>query len=505
MATLRFPGRDKMGFMTAESYLAIDLGAESGRAVLGTIAGGRLTTREIRRFPNGPVSIDGRLRWDVPRLLSEMTAAVRECASLGVRPSSLGIDTWGVDFGILGPDGGLTGLPVCYRDPGWIGAMEDYFGRVSKERVYELTGIQFLPFNSLFQLHAMARDNPSLLESASSLLFMPDLFNYLLTGRKTAEYTIASTSQFLDPRTGTWAGELLDASGIPQSILGGIIQPGTPLGPLSGRWAAETSMSGLTVVATAGHDTAAAVAAVPASGDDWAYISSGTWSLVGAEIDEAVISPESLGGNFTNEGGVGGKVRFLKNVAGLWLLQQCRRKWSSEKDWTYAELTDLAASRPDFEAPLIDPDSPDFLNPPDMPAAIDAFCRRTGQAPPSGVGGTARCILDSLALKYRYVLELMERIRRRPVRAVHIIGGGSRNALLCRLTAEATGLPVVAGPAEASSAGNILVQALAAGNIPGLAGIREVSRRSFNPARFESAASSAWDDAYRRFRLLLPA
>jgi rhamnulokinase len=491
--------------MGTKNYLAFDLGAESGRAVLGTLADGRLSTREIRRFPNGPVDIGGRLRWDVFRLLAEMTSAIRECAALGVRPVSVGIDTWGVDFGILGPGENLSGLPLCYRDPGLIGAMEDLLGRVPREKVYDLTGVQFLPFNSLYQLHALAGDKSRVLDSASSLLFMPDLFNFLLTGTGATEYTIASTSQLLDPRTRTWARELLTLSGIPSSILKDIIPPGTPLGPISSRWDTETLMPGLLVAATAGHDTAAAVAAVPAAGNDWVYISSGTWSLVGAEIDEPIITPESLAGNFTNEGGVGERIRFLKNVSGLWLLQQCRKKWSPEKTWTYDELTEMAASCPAFGAPLIDPDSPDFLNPPDMPGAIDAFCLRTGQSPPSGVGVYARCILDSLALKYRFVLERLERIRRRRAGVVHIIGGGSRNRLLCRLTADAMGIPVVAGPAEASAAGNILVQAMSAGDLADLEEIRAVSKRSFEPARYEAKPSSGWDDAYRRFRSILSA
>jgi rhamnulokinase len=491
--------------MGIKSYLAFDLGAESGRAVLGTIDAGRLATREIRRFPNGPVDVRGRLRWDAPRLLAEMAAAVRECGALGARPSSLAIDTWGVDFGILGPGGDLAGLPICYRDPGLVGAMEDFFSRVPREKIYDLTGIQFLPFNSLFQLHAMAKEKPRPLESASALLFMPDLFSYLLTGTKVTEYTVASTSQLLNPRTGTWAGELLEAAEIPPNLLGDIVAPGTVIGPLLGRWHPETSMPGLEVVATAGHDTAAAVAAVPASGDGWAYISSGTWSLVGVELDGPFITRESLSGNFTNEGGVSGRIRFLKNVAGLWLLQQCRKKWSAEKAWSYGELTQMAASVPDFEAPLLNPDSPDFLNPPDMPAAIDAFCRRTGQVPPASTPIYVRSILDSLALKYRVVLELLEGIRRRPIRAVHIIGGGSRNGLLCRLTADALGVPVVAGPAEATSAGNILVQAMAAGDLADLEEIRDVSRLSVEPIRYEPRPSPRWDDAFRRFKSIASA
>jgi rhamnulokinase len=490
--------------MGTKNYLAFDLGAESGRAVLGTITDGGLAMSEIRRFPNGPVDREGRLRWDVFRLLTEMRAAIEDCARLGVRPASLAVDTWGVDFGLLRADGTLAGLPFAYRDPGLLGAMEETFRFVPRDRIYELTGLQFLPFNSLFQLRAMARDASSPLGAASDLLFMPDLLNYLLTGVKASEYTIASTSQCLNPRTRSWEFGLIEAVGAPPRIFRNLVEPGTPLGLVAGDPGKEPG-AGLQVVTTASHDTAAAVAAVPAEGDDWAYISSGTWSLVGVETSEPVITPESRDSNFTNEGGVGGRVRFLKNVAGLWLLQQCRRSWAGEREWTYAELTEKAASCRPFQAPLVDPDSLDFLNPPDMPAAIAGYCRRTGQNPPESVALFSRCILESLALKYRRVLEDLERIRRRPVRAIHIIGGGSRNALLCRLTADATGLPVVAGPAEASAAGNILVQAMAARDLAGLDGIRAVARRSFDLAFYEPRPSNGWDDAYVRFNAVLSA
>jgi rhamnulokinase len=487
--------------MNAQNFLAFDLGAESGRAVLGTLEDGRLAVREVRRFPNGPVSLAGRLHWDVPRLLNEMKMSLKDCAG-GAGLKSIGVDTWGVDFGLIGRKGEMLGLPYSYRDPKILGAMERYFDLVPREKLYDLTGIQFMAFNSLFQLYALVREGSPLLEAASDLLFMPDLFNFLLTGQRTTEATIASTSQFLNPRTGTWEKGLLEAMGVPSGILRKILQPGTVIGPIEKHLGKEMGLAGVPVAATAGHDTAAAVAAVPAEGSDWAYISSGTWSLVGIEVPGLIITAESRESNFTNEGGVGGQVRFLKNIAGLWLLQQCRKSWEKEREWTYGELMAAAEVAPRFGA-LIDPDSPDFLNPPNMPEAIVSFCRKTGQAPPETMAAHARCILESLALKCRHVLEQLARLRKRPFRTVHIIGGGSRNALLCQLTADAAGLLVVAGPAEATSAGNILVQAMAAGCVRNLEEVRRITRRSFVLDVYESRPSTAWDEAYRRFKPLI--
>jgi len=487
--------------MNARNYLAFDLGAESGRAVLGTIKDGKLAAREVRRFPNGPISVAGRLHWDVPRLLAEMRQALIECAGSGGL-ESIGVDTWGVDFGLIGRHGEMLGLPYSYRDPGIQTAMERYFDLVPREILYNLTGIQFMAFNSLFQLFSLVREGSPLLEAASDLLFMPDLFNYLLTGKKTTEATIASTSGFLNPRTQTWEKGLLEAMGVSSRILREILQPGTVIGPIERRLGKEMGLVGVPVTATAGHDTAAAVAAVPAEGGDWAYISSGTWSLVGVEVPGPIITSESRESNFTNEGGAGGRVRFLKNIAGLWLLQQCRKSWEKERKWTYGDLIDAAEAAPPFGA-LIDPDSPDFLNPPDMPEAIASFCLKSGQTPPETIGAYARSILESLALKCRHVLDELERIRKRPFRTIHIIGGGCQNALLCHLTADAAGLPVIAGPAEATSAGNILVQAMAAGRVRDLEEIRRITRRSFVLNAYEPRPSTSWDEAFRRFKQLI--
>ncbi len=488
----------------AANILAFDLGAESGRAVLGTLDGHRLSVHEVRRFPNTPLPLAGHIHWNVYALLDEMKAAMRDAAaSTGVRPDSLGVDTWGVDFGLLARDGGLLGLPFCYRDHRNAGAMEDYFKLVPRSELYEATGIQFMPFNTLFQLYAMVRDRSPQLEAAADLLFMPDLFGYLLTGRKAAEFTIASTSQFLDPRNRTWVPGLFQAMGFSRRILQDLVEPGTVLGPLSDRVIAETGYRDVPVVATAGHDTASAVAAVPAEGGNWAYISSGTWSLVGVEEAAPVISPASLRANFTNEGGVGGTVRFLKNVTGLWLVQGCRKAWSADGPVSYEDLAAAASDAPRFAA-LIDPDDPGFLNPADMPEALAAYCRRTGQAVPPTRAAMVRAILESLALKYRFVLDELRAVLGHPVDRIHVIGGGARNPLLCQLTADATGLPVIAGPAEATAVGNILVQAMALGLVSSPAGMRAIIRESFPLESYRPAGPQAeWDAAYARFGQIL--
>ncbi len=489
----------------ATHILAFDLGAESGRAVLGALADGRLAVHEVRRFPNTPLSLTGHIHWNVYGLLDEMKAAMRDAAAaIGARPASVGVDTWGVDFGLVARDGSLLGLPFCYRDHRNAGAMEDYFKLVPREALYEATGIQFMPFNTLFQVYAMVRERSPLLDAAADLLFMPDLFNYLLTGKRAAEATIASTSQLLDPRTGTWIPGLFQAMGLSKRVLRDIVPPGTVLGPLSPELMSATGYRDVPVVATAGHDTAAAVAAVPAEGGDWAYISSGTWSLVGVELPAPLITPRTLAANFTNEGGVGGTVRFLKNVTGLWLVQGCRQAWAAEGAGSYEELARAAAEAPAFAA-LIDPDDPSFLNPPDMPEAVAAYCRRTGQEPPATRAALVRSLLESLALKYRFVIEELGTVLERPVRKVHVIGGGSRNELLCRFTADATGLPVVAGPAEATAVGNILVQAMALGRLSSPAVIRDIVRDSFELRTYEPAGGAAWDAAYARFRGLAAA
>jgi rhamnulokinase len=483
--------------MPARAFLAFDLGAESGRALLGRLEGERLTVREISRFPNGMLSLHGRLHWNVFRLFEHIKDALRTVAREGAAADSVGLDTWGVDFALLARDGGVLGLPFAYRDPHTAGAMDSFFRKVPREEVYARTGIQFLPLNSLFQLEAMARDRSPLLEAAADLLFIPDLFHYFLSGVKKTEFTFATTSQLYNPSTRDWDGRLLDALGLPRSLFQQLVEPGTIIGLLSKEIGAETGFAPVPLVAVATHDTASAVAAIPAEGDDWAYISSGTWSLMGIESRAPIITDEARRANFTNEGGVGATFRVLKNITGLWLLQQCRRAWSVEREISYDELTKAASEAPPF-ASFVDPDDPGFLNPPDMPAAVRAFCRRTGQPEPESIGATVRCVLESLALKYRFVLEQIRRLRAEPIQRIHVIGGGAKNTLLCQFTADATGAPVHAGPVEATAIGNLLVQAMALGQIGSLPELREIVRASFPPQVYEPRETKSWEAAAQR-------
>ena len=489
--------------MRTHRFLAFDLGAESGRAVLGELDSSRLSIRELHRFANGPKRIQGHEHWDLDRLFQNILEGARRCTTEGgAPPDSLAVDAWGVDFGLLAKDGRLVGPPFAYRDSRTAGAMEFFFSRMPREEVYGLTGVQFLPFNTLFQLASMVRDRSSLLESASRLLFMPDLFHFLLTGRMSSEFTIATTSQIYDPRRRAWSGKLMAALGLPLSLLPDVAPTASILGTMTAETATAAGLpSGTPVIASASHDTASAVAAVPAEGSDWAYISSGTWSLVGIESAEPIISSRTRELNFTNEGGLGGRFRFLKNVTGLWLLQQCRKSWeaSGGRPLDYAALAETALSTPAFRT-FIDPDNPDFLNPADMPLAIRSFARRTGQPEPDSVPAFVRCILESLALTYRRVLDELRQVSPRPIRIIHIIGGGSQNELLCRFTAEAAGLPVVAGPAEATAAGNILGQALALGAVGSLDEIRAVMQSSFILETYQPRDATAWESAFVRFK-----
>ncbi|OGD20430.1 MAG: hypothetical protein A2W03_01800 [Candidatus Aminicenantes bacterium RBG_16_63_16] len=491
--------------MEAHHFLAFDLGAESGRTILGTLGDGKVVTRELTRFPNGPARLAGHLHWNLLSLFEDIKRGLRACATQArVVPESVAVDTWGVDFGLLGKDGSVLGFPYAYRDERTRGMMEEFFRHTPREKVYERTGIQFLPFNSLFQLYAMVRQRSPLLDCARDLLFMPDLFTYLLSGEKANEFTIASTSQLLDMRSRVWSTELMAGLGVPMGILQRVVPPGTDLGKLVPSVAQETELPEVRVIATAGHDTAAAIAAIPAAGENWAYISSGTWSLMGIETAEPIITHAALEANFTNEGGVSETIRFLKNIAGLWLLQQSRKEWARDEELSYAQLADLAAGAKAFRS-LVDPDWPEFLNPPSMPDAIRQFCLLSGQPAPAAPAEFARCILESLALKYRFTLDQLRRLTDRRVEMIHVIGGGSRNELLCQFTADATGLPVVAGPAEATATGNIMVQALGLGYVRSLAEIRSVVRRSVELKAYAPQAREDWESAFTRFRELIRA
>ncbi len=489
--------------MSSKTFLAFDLGAESGRGILGSFDGRRLGLEVLHRFPNGAVRTLDSLHWDVLRLYGEMLHAMRLAAGKGAAPASLGIDTWGVDFALLGRDGSLLGNPRHYRDPHTEGIMEAAFARVNRADIFRQTGIQFMRFNTLFQLLALQRDGSSLLEAARHLLFIPDLFHYFFTGLKLNELTDASTSQMLDPATLSWAYPLVEAFGLPRHLLGTIVQPGTVLGPLRAGVAAETGLPPLPVVATATHDTAAAVAAVPAEGTGWAYISSGTWSLMGVELPRPRVGEAALGANFTNEIGFGPTVRFLKNVMGLWLVQECRRTWErAGQALGYDELMRLAGEAPAFGS-IVDPDHGGFILPASMPQALADFCRRSGQPAPEGIGPTIRCALESLALRYRWVLEKLEELTGQAIHVIHVVGGGSQNALLCQLTADCCRRPVLAGPVEATAIGNVLVQAIGLGVLGSLAEARAVVRDSFALARYEPRPDDRWQGHYERFTRLL--
>ena len=486
----------------SERYLAVDLGAESGRVVLGRFDGGRVWLEEVHRFPNTPVRLPDGLHWDVLRFHSEikdgLAKAMREEEIEGI-----GIDSWGVDFGFLDGEGALVSNPYHHRDARTEGMMEEAFGLVSKEEIYQITGIQFLPINTLYQLLAM-RGSP-LLEAAETMLLIPDLMNYWLTGEKACEYTNATTTQLLDLEEGGWARDLFEGMDLPSRILAPVVPPATELGPLLPEVAEEVG-AGPPVFAIASHDTASAVVAVPAEGENFAYISSGTWSLVGVEIPEPVVTQEAMEANFTNEGGFGGRTRLLKNVMGLWILQECRKQWAREgNDHSYEELAHLAEDASPAGS-LVDPDHPTFLSPGDMPSRIRSFCEETGQDPPEEPASVARCVFESLALKYRYAIEQARSLTGRTVETVNVVGGGSQNDLLCQLTADAARLPVVAGPVEATAIGNVMVQAFAQDRVGSLEEIRAVVRDSFQASTYEPGGDpEEWSGLYERFSRLIEA
>lgn len=488
--------------MSAARYLAFDLGASGGKAVLGTLEGQRLTLEGVYRFPNGPTQICGRLHWNVVGLFHEVVAGLSRAAERAPRLDGIGIDTWGVDYALLSASGELLGLPYHYRDARTAGMMEEAFRHVPRAEIYRATGIQFMALNTVYQLMAASRREPELLESAARLLFMPDLLHYWLTGVAQSEYTIASTSQLFRADGTGWASELIEALGLPRHIFPPVVPPGTFVGPLLDEVRASAALEPTTVIAPACHDTAVAVAAVPASRENWAYLSSGTWSLLGVELDRPICSAAALAHNFTNEGGIAGTRRFLTNAAGLWLVQECRRAWTHGDDAPdYSELADMAARAPALRC-LVDPDDPCFAAPGDMPSRIREYCGRTGQSPPDNRGAIVRCVLDSLALKYAHNLRVIEEVTGRAVEVVHVVGGGARNELLCQLTADALERPVVTGPAEAAAVGNVLIQALATGRISSIAEGRAIVAGSTELRTYEPQPNAAWREARGRFEAL---
>jgi rhamnulokinase len=478
---------------------AVDLGAQSGRVAVGSLDGGRLEVTETHRFPNVPRTDSGVLRWDFERLYGDVLDGLRKAARDG-EVTSVAVDSWGVDFALVREDGSLRADPVHYRDARRAEAFRSVFERVPRREVYERTGIQLLPINTLYELVAAAGEGG--LEPDDRLLLIPDLFHHRLSGSRVTELTNATTTQCFDPVAGTWAEDLLDRLAIPIGLFPDVVPPATPLGALTPGVADDTGLGDATVVAVATHDTGSAVAAAPFARPGCIFLSVGTWSLVGVELDEPLINDETFDANLTNEGGVAGTTRLLRNVTGLWLLHECRRTWAEQgRDLSFEQLVELARSAPPF-GPLIDPNQDVFLEPCDMPRRIADACTATGQRPPEDIGETVRCVLESLALKHAETVDLLRRVAGCEPSELCVLGGGARNDLLCRWTAEAAGLPVLAGPEEATLLGNLLVQAMALGEIGSIDDARAIVRSSFRPATFEPTGDDAWVEARGRFSAL---
>ncbi|MCL5279728.1 MAG: rhamnulokinase [Planctomycetes bacterium] len=482
------------------NYIAVDLGAESGRVMLGRIADGRLSLEQIHRFANGPVQEQGTLRWDFPKLLTEIKTGIGLAAKAADgKVAGIGVDTWGVDFGLLGADGKLLENPYHYRDSRTNGMMDKAFALMPKRRVYENTGIQFMQLNSLYQLLAMRLANSEVLAKTGRLLFVADLISYFLCGKAFGEYTLASTSQMMDMKTGKWSKPIFDELSLPIKIMPKVIRPGAVVANLTSSVAKETGCGKIPVIAVGSHDTASAVLGVPASGDRWAYLSSGTWSLMGVELPSAIVNDKTFQYEFTNEGGVENTIRLLKNIMGLWLVQECKRQWQREgQDLSYGELAQMATQAKPFFG-YINCDNSDFLAPGDMPARINKCLSDTGQQTTQDKGQMVRLVLESLALKYRRVLSAIEDVTGSTVDVLHIVGGGIQNELLCQFTADATGKKVITGPIEATASGNILMQAKATGQVKSIAEAREVIRNSFEMKEYRPQNVTQWEKQYGKF------
>ncbi len=489
--------------MAERKMLAIDLGASSGRGIVGAFDGERLTLRENHRFSNDPVNLCGRLYWDILRIFHEIKLSVQKTVLDGDAVSSIGIDTWGVDYGLLDRAGRLLSNPVHYRDTRTEGAQELVSRTVPAEELYRVAGIQTLNFNTVYQLAVEREEAPEKLAQAERMLNIPDLLNYFLTGRMANEYTILSTGALLDAKKRDYAWELLDRLGIPRRLFGDVTAPGTDLGTLLPQVQGETGKTDAHVLTVASHDTASAVIAVPSEEKDFLYISSGTWSLMGTELSDPLINAESRAANFTNEGGACGTVRFLKNIMGLWIIQESRRQWRREgKDYSFAQMEAWAKESTPFRS-LIDVDDSDFATPGDMPEKIRAYCKRTAQPVPESVGEVVRCIYESLALKYRSVAERVMELMGRRARVIHVVGGGTKDRFLSQLTADACGIPVCAGPEEATAIGNLMMQLMAAGEVSDLGQARRVVAVSFETKQYlPTADRNMWDEAYGRIRTL---
>ena len=482
-----------------KQYIAVDLGAESGRVMLATIGGGKLQLEEIHRFGNGPVEKNGSLRWDFSKLLSETKTGIGKAVQKAqTKVAGIGVDSWAVDFGLLDAEGTLIENPHHYRDKRTEGMKENAFETAGKRQIYDYTGLQFLPFNTIYQLLAMRLRDSDTLAKAGKLVFIADLVSYFLCGRAYGEYTIASTSQLMDMRTGQWCRALFDKLSLPMNIMPPVVAPGTIVGNLSAAVAKEIGCDSIPVIAVGSHDTASAVAAVPATeSGKWAYLSSGTWSLMGVETAGPVINDKTFKYEFTNEGGVENTIRLLKNIAGLWLIQECRRQWLKDgAQLTYAQMTQMAEEAKVFAA-YVEPDYEPFLAPGDMPEKINNYLEKNGGKRTDDKAQIVRIILESLAFKYRRVLEKIEDITNDSIDCLHIVGGGIQNELLCRFTANAIGRKVIAGPIEATAIGNVLLQAMATGQIRTLAAGREIVRNSFALKEYAPVKAEVWQKQYQ--------
>ena len=490
--------------MKTLNLLGYDFGASSGRAMLGVLEDGKLTIEEIHRFSNDPVMLCGRFVWDVPRLLYEMKQALLKISRKGIRLDAIGIDTWGVDYGLLDKNGRLLGLPVHYRDERTNGMREAVREVISDAELFGRTGTAYNTFNTIYQLYAMKQEGDPMLNEAADLLFMPDLLAYFLTGEKGTEYTIASTSEMLNPTTHDWDLPLLERLGLPTGLLGEVKLPGTVRGKLLPEIAAECGVDQIPVIAVGEHDTASAALAVPAREKDYAFLSSGTWSLLGVELPEPLTTQAVMDANCTNEGCVDGSIRLLKNIMGLWIIQECKREWDRRSDAVdFAELVEMAMGAPAFKA-IVNVDDPCFMAPGDMPHRIQGYCELTGQPVPQGRGEISRVVYEGLALKYRWAVERLEEMIGRPIKVLHVVGGGSKNGLLNKFTAEAIKRPVVAGPGEGTVIGNLLMQAMALGAIEDIPALRRVVEASFPTRSFmPETDGKAWDEAYARYLKLI--
>lgn len=489
--------------MDKKYFFAVDLGATSGRTIVGTLDDGKVILEELTRFDNNLIEANGHFYWDIYALYFEIIKGLKAAKQRDLCITSIGIDTWGVDFVCVAEDGSVS-QPIAYRDPHTFDAMDDYLENVmSKEKVYDVTGIQFMNFNSIFQLYAMKRAGNSALKNAQKILFIPDALSYMLTGNMVCEYTIASTAQLLDPRTGQLDPRLLASIGLTQSKFGRMVNPGDLVGALTTDVQKQTGYGAIPVIAVAGHDTGSAVAAVPAKNEKFAYLSSGTWSLMGIETKEAIINHISYERNFTNEGGIEGTTRFLKNICGMWLYERCRKEWTDAPK-SHPELIAEAMKQPAFQS-IINPDDACFANPSSMIDAIQTYCKETNQHVPQGYAEICRCIFDSLALRYRQVFSYLTEMASFPIEVLHIIGGGSLNDNLNQFTANSCGVEVLAGPQEGTALGNIMVQAKAAGEVKDLWDMRKVIANSLNLKRFSPADKEIWDAAYVKYLKILSA